>query len=631
MSVFRPRSLRCVCGAGFTAALARCLDVRRTPRARLDVLAGTLHEVRCPSCGTKASVEDAFLYVDPDRGLAVRVLPSRLRYRHRAESRRLAAGLRQSRGLFGAERDARIAFGLAELREKVLAKEAGLDDRVLEFVKALLLYEHPVLMKRARLRLDLAAIAADRLDFVATYEHHPTVYRVEAPRWLVESMLGRRTELRKLAIGSQPTRGFFADDEQSAWVNVARLTPVNSALERLAEMAERVSRGEDVNLVGDQARKLFRRLPRGNDLPAWAKQALRALETYAKARGIASAQVAIFEVRFGKTLDDEWASNEQPDDIDTLWQLLEDLPDTNVEGNTRLREIRLEDLEVGGIWDAANGRIDISRRGPLEGEEFEDTIRHEVGHATHEMLGELVTAWLESRFGWRMIEPDVAGIDAWVAGMGGWGGMTEAMRVQVRTALLTALGPRNTFDKGPGPQVPEGHPWLRPDCLARFAYANTPAYWWDHTEHFQRSPDQKRAYFLNYWYGTLCAVDVATLEQVRRMPRSYAAMSPAEFFAELYALYFDSDDPTAAELPEDVRDFFRDHVAAGGGEAPGAGLAPSRGTSLAPTSRWRWLTTSPTAAARGARPPSARAPRSKQVAPAPSKRRRGVGKRRRKR
>ena len=38
-----------------------------------------------------------------------------------------------------------------------------------------------------------------------------------------------------------------------------------------------------------------------------------------------------------------------------------------------------------------------------------------------------------------------------------------------------------------------------------------------------------------------------------RMPDPYAAMSPAEFFAELYALVYDLDDPQRAQLPPDVK------------------------------------------------------------------------------
>lgn len=39
------------------------------------------------------------------------------------------------------------------------------------------------------------------------------------------------------------------------------------------------------------------------------------------------------------------------------------------------------------------------------------------------------------------------------------------------------------------------------------------------------------------------------------MPDRYAAMSPFEFFAELYALYYDLDDPQRKNIPKDVSDW----------------------------------------------------------------------------
>lgn len=48
------------------------------------------------------------------------------------------------------------------------------------------------------------------------------------------------------------------------------------------------------------------------------------------------------------------------------------------------------------------------------------------------------------------------------------------------------------------------------------------------------------------------AVDVAALNLVAQMPSSYAAMSHFEFFAELYSLYYDKDDPQRSVIPAPV-------------------------------------------------------------------------------
>jgi hypothetical protein len=48
-------------------------------------------------------------------------------------------------------------------------------------------------------------------------------------------------------------------------------------------------------------------------------------------------------------------------------------------------------------------------------------------------------------------------------------------------------------------------------------------------------------------------VSEATLNLINMgMPSKYAAMSPFEFFAEVYALYYDLDDPKRGNLPADA-------------------------------------------------------------------------------
>ena len=53
-------------------------------------------------------------------------------------------------------------------------------DRVLELLKVLLVSEHPVLLRRPRLRLVLDRVTDDALEFVAAYE--AALSRLSAPR-----------------------------------------------------------------------------------------------------------------------------------------------------------------------------------------------------------------------------------------------------------------------------------------------------------------------------------------------------------------------------------------------------------------------------------------------------------------
>jgi len=48
-------------------------------------------------------------------------------------------------------------------------------------------------------------------------------------------------------------------------------------------------------------------------------------------------------------------------------------------------------------------------------------------------------------------------------------------------------------------------------------------------------------------------VDASTLDNyIAQMPSDYAAMSPLEFFAELYSLYYDYDDPQKYVIDEEI-------------------------------------------------------------------------------
>lgn len=60
------------------------------------------------------------------------------------------------------------------------------------------------------------------------------------------------------------------------------------------------------------------------------------------------------------------------------------------------------------------------------------------------------------------------------------------------------------------------------------------------------------AFFLNYWYAELVVVKESALDLVLKMPSRYAAMSHFEFFAELYSLYYDLDDPQRKVIPKSV-------------------------------------------------------------------------------
>jgi hypothetical protein len=547
LAIYHPTSVTCSCGNTFPAHVARTLNVRRSPDLRDKILNLELHRVVCPRCHETMTIERPMAYVDPDRNAVFFVQPRGGRVGYQRDSDRLAKATRRlpERLVRARGRQARVVYGLDELREKLVAQDLELDDRVVELLKALVLYEHPFLMRRARLQLFLAGTERSSIRFVAYHHNRNEGWEIRMPRAIAADLVKREPELRAWAKKSHPKRPLF--DLPDAWVNIRRWTLRYDPLAALRIYAEAIRARESVTLAGKDFDRMVQRLPRGNQLPASGKQNLRTLFEHAKEKKNDAAQAKLLEVRFGVELEDEWALNDRPNDIDTIWQLLSNVPVTNVEGNTSLREINLIS-GGGGVY--YNGVIEIGEQELGEREAFEDVLRHEVGHAVHEEREATITPWLEQRFGWRMFESTRAGIEAWVELMGGWGGVKGRARDEVVQALEIAAGPGSKWGPGRAPRPPAGHAWWHPRFGPRLAYEQTGANWFQNFRTWYRADGY--AFFVNFWYANFMAVSTHTLDEyIAKMPDDYAAMSPYEFFAEIYALYYDQDDPMRRVVADD--------------------------------------------------------------------------------
>jgi hypothetical protein len=157
--------------------------------------------------------------------------------------------------------------------------------------------------------------------------------------------------------------------------------------------------------------------------------------------------------------------------------------------------------------------------------------------------------------------------------MGGWRGASAEERRDVTAALRALLLDGGAFGPAAASHFPKGHVWNAPDFGPRLAFEKTGSSWWRRHRLWHRLDG--RAFFLNWWYGTLVCVREETLALVAGMPDDYAAMSHFEFFAELYALYHDLDDPLRDRLPESLR---AEMKTLWGAPEKGAPARPARGT-----------------------------------------------------
>ncbi len=537
-------------GQRHSTTLADCLNVQRTPAVRQQILDRTFHTFE--SGGERIRVEKAMFYLDLARGQAFLVQPPRERFRNAEASASMA---RMLAVLPAAMREqaqhVRLVFGLEELREKLVAAEAGLDDRAVELMKAAVIHDHPVLMTRPRLRLSLDHVDTQGAHFLAQYDHSSKTFMVSYST--PELFFQDAKALRKWSGSMQRNDLYQLPEGDGAWVNYRRWLPGQDAVAQLHEVVTALGKGQAPKTQSAAFGVMLKKLPRGSSLSTQGKQDLRKLFLWAKKKNMQKLQDQLFELRFGVTLEDSWYLNDNKNDIDTLWRLLKNLPDSHVEGNARLAEINLI-AGGGGSYIADGNEIEIGSSELAFKERFEDTLRHEVGHAVHEANPDVINGWLWDRFGWFITEPTQAGIDDWIALMGpksGWSALSANQKVQMRALIRQACGPSGKWASSVTPKAPEGNPWKAAGFGPRLAFEQTGESWYQHHADWYRANGYAFAY--NFWYGTLMCVKESTLEFVgNKMPDAYAAMSPSEFFAELYALYFDLDDPKRKNVPADV-------------------------------------------------------------------------------
>jgi len=163
------------CGAIVSVRVADSLNANRMPEARRWVLDRTLFQQRCP-CGRTVTAIQPFLYADFERGLWLQVLPEDQRpayHRHEIEVFAAyrdafdpATGPRFIDAL-GAMVTPRVVYGYEELREKLVAADAALDDAVIEALKLELLVGQPELLRRGIVLLTLDAADSRSLQFRA--------------------------------------------------------------------------------------------------------------------------------------------------------------------------------------------------------------------------------------------------------------------------------------------------------------------------------------------------------------------------------------------------------------------------------------------------------------------------------
>jgi len=148
MSIFDHLEVNCPgCDTPVDFELVFSVSADRRPDLRQAILDGTFQRESCPSCGTAFRADPEFSYMDIRRGQYIGVWPPSRRGEWRECAARtqavfdetLGAGATPEAKEIGAALEPRVVFGWAALVEKILCRDAGIDDRTLEVAKALVL------------------------------------------------------------------------------------------------------------------------------------------------------------------------------------------------------------------------------------------------------------------------------------------------------------------------------------------------------------------------------------------------------------------------------------------------------------------------------------------------------------
>ncbi|MBY6056358.1 CpXC domain-containing protein [Leisingera daeponensis] len=144
MSLFHPVNLVCPrCEAPVTMMAVGSVNADRRPDLRDDILEDRFQDCECDSCGESFRLQPQFNYLDAGRGQWIAAMPaSRLRDHLELEDEAKAlfdssygASAPAAARSVGSSLAARLTFGWPAVREKLLVKQLGLDDVIVEMMK----------------------------------------------------------------------------------------------------------------------------------------------------------------------------------------------------------------------------------------------------------------------------------------------------------------------------------------------------------------------------------------------------------------------------------------------------------------------------------------------------------------
>lgn len=225
MSVYQDRTLTCPhCQHKASHSVAVSLNAARAARQRAAIFDGTFQRFTCTQCGKTYRADGPFIYIDFDAKHWVGVFPepaerawwSYEREPQLAFERNLLEHAPAMVREWAPGFLVRAVFGIPALREKLVAWEAGLDDRELEAHKLALLRNLGPFDLGASCRPRLHAASASSLTY-----HVPRPTAGDPGRLAVVSV--PRAELLRIAEHREEWQPVIASLSEGPYVDLGRL------------------------------------------------------------------------------------------------------------------------------------------------------------------------------------------------------------------------------------------------------------------------------------------------------------------------------------------------------------------------------------------------------------------------
>lgn len=181
MSVNTKQSLPCPkCGQLTETTIWNVITVKDSPDLKADLLAGKVNFFVCGSCGYKALMPNAMLYHDVDKKLLFSFSPCNSPDKAQELFGKVCENAEQSGELKKLEGyNLRFITNINDLMEKIITFDNGLNDKVTEVLKVMILSKEPDKAHQRECRLGKKD--GDKLEFMIRDKKEQQIYTCSVP------------------------------------------------------------------------------------------------------------------------------------------------------------------------------------------------------------------------------------------------------------------------------------------------------------------------------------------------------------------------------------------------------------------------------------------------------------------